>query len=760
MTSKHCFSNFMREDFKHRIWMLALSVLGNVLALPVMFLFYTDNNGYNASEYANHWALQAHSISAYLTSYLPLGAGFIALVGAIIVGIGGFRYLYHRNMVDTFESLPIKKRDRFLAVWLNGFLIWFIPFIICFVLTIILDISKYQSLHQQYLHARPMDLGTPIVWWSVGEMTLISLKILAALVVGFFLVYNMAVLAVMLCGNVLNTMVVGTTLGAGAFGLTLLFETLGGLYLRTWVSDWGIAIEKSIFFSPLAAAVYTLAKSTGEVAEQSIFSPAAALLIGALAAAILMVLAWVAYEKRASELAEQGTKNKVVSLLTQVIASLAAAMCGWIVMNFFANGLFWCVFGAVLTGWFIFEVLNVIFEMDFKAFFHKPLFMVGTVGAAVLIGFVFKYDLIGYDTYLPKADKIASIQVHCPEFSAAGWWGNTSVFDDEDVITDNAKITAFLQAAVEQDISDEVWYDIDVYVKVTKTNGKSYKRQYMLTREDFEAALAIFEEPAYMESNYKIPEEIFEQITRTSVNREGVYDQDVLGNRKNPDKLYPVLKAYNQDVLENPEAVAANPIAYCNIDLQTDYGYPNYTITVREGMEHTLRAMKEAGLEEMVTPMDAKNIEMIMVDMPIWYLEDESILSEQAVADWFGVDVNALTEGLALEEFAAQVEAGKIEAAPVRVDPQEDRLVSPIENPEEIAKIVSGASYTYDSTRLFLTRDARSTERFEVCLEVYPYDGPVVSIFLTDKTDVQKYLRGFLYFLYQVKTLNNQMITY
>lgn len=751
MTSKHCFFNFMREDFKHRIWMLALSVLGNVLALPVMFLFYTDNNGYNSAEYAEHWATQAHAVSSYLTGYLPLGAGFIALVGALIVGIGGFRYLYHRNMVDTFESLPIKKRDRFLAVWLNGFLIWFVPFIICYVLTVILDITKYQSLHQKYAHSLPVNLENPVVWWSVGEMALIALKILAGLLVGFFLVYNMAVLAVMLCGNVLNTLVVGITLGAGVFVLALLFETLGGLYLKTWVSEWGITIEKSVFFSPLVAAAYTISKTAGDITEVYLFSPAAVLLIGVLVAVILMVLSWFSYEKRASELAEQGTKNKAVSILTQVIASLAAALCGWIVMNAFTSGLFWCIFGAVLTGWFVFEVLNVIFEMDFKAFFHKPLFMLGTVGAAVLIGLIFNFDLFGYDTYLPRADKIASIQVKCPEFSTAGWWANTDVFADESVITDNAKINAFLQAALEHDIEDEVWYDIDVYVKVTKTNGKSYKRRYELTREDFDAALAIFKEPAYLEANYKIPEEIVEKITRTTVQREGIYDQESLGNRKNPDKLYQVLRAYNLDVKENPEAVVANPTAFCSIDLTTAYSYPNYTLVVREGMEHTIRAMKEVGLEKLVTPMDASDIEMIMVDMPIWYQGEETILAEQAVADWFGVDVNSLTDGLSPEEFAAQIEAGKIEVAPVSVDPQGDRLISPITAPEEIAQIIAKASYTYDSTRLFLAREGKSTERFEVCLEVYPVAGPTVSIYLTDKTEVQKYLRGFLYYMYQAK---------
>ena len=35
MTSKHCFFRMMKEDFRHKIWMLVLSVLGNMMAVPV-----------------------------------------------------------------------------------------------------------------------------------------------------------------------------------------------------------------------------------------------------------------------------------------------------------------------------------------------------------------------------------------------------------------------------------------------------------------------------------------------------------------------------------------------------------------------------------------------------------------------------------------------------------------------------------------------------------------------------------------------------
>ena len=38
MTSKNLFFKAMKEDMRHKLWMAALSVLGNFLALPVGYM--------------------------------------------------------------------------------------------------------------------------------------------------------------------------------------------------------------------------------------------------------------------------------------------------------------------------------------------------------------------------------------------------------------------------------------------------------------------------------------------------------------------------------------------------------------------------------------------------------------------------------------------------------------------------------------------------------------------------------------------------
>ena len=71
MTSKISYSNISYykialEDFRHKLWMLALSCLGSFLALPVAFLM--SNRGYmsriyNASETTPQERLQHYYIN-------------------------------------------------------------------------------------------------------------------------------------------------------------------------------------------------------------------------------------------------------------------------------------------------------------------------------------------------------------------------------------------------------------------------------------------------------------------------------------------------------------------------------------------------------------------------------------------------------------------------------------------------------------------------------------------------------------------------
>ena len=117
MTSKRLFLRGMREDLRHKIWMLALSLLGSFLALPVTYLLrYRDvelsnirmNISMMAPEESASAILQSvNSMADFFKQELMLAAGIIAVLGAMIVGVECFYYLQQKSMVDTYHSLPV-----------------------------------------------------------------------------------------------------------------------------------------------------------------------------------------------------------------------------------------------------------------------------------------------------------------------------------------------------------------------------------------------------------------------------------------------------------------------------------------------------------------------------------------------------------------------------------------------------------------------------------------------------------------------------
>ena len=73
-------------------------------------------------------------------------------------------------------------------------------------------------------------------------------------------------------------------------------------------------------------------------------------------------------------MAEQGIRRKPVAALFKVICGVGAGMSGWglfnLMVDYSAEG--WGSFGTILCTVLAFGVLDVIFKMDFKAFFaHK-----------------------------------------------------------------------------------------------------------------------------------------------------------------------------------------------------------------------------------------------------------------------------------------------------------------------------------------------------------------------------------------------------
>ncbi|WP_276950648.1 hypothetical protein [Acetatifactor muris] len=617
MTSKHLFFKAMKEDLRHKIWMTALSFLGSFLALPVAWLLWRSNvlRQYGGMEglLMKEKLVRQENIMWIFNSYVPGVCGFLAITGAVIVGLSGFRYVFHKNMVDTYHSLPVKRSTLYGACYLNGILIWLVPLLTCLLLTLAMGGSFMVRLGGEEI------LGT--ILRNLGISVLV-------LTVVYLLIYHLVLTAVMLSGNALNTLVCMGFLGFGVISFYALGLTYFDSYMDTFyfpVVDWG----NVPYFSPLLGAPDLLTQWIDSAGQWS-WQFGKVLLTNAGVAGIFGMAAWLFYRRRTSETAGQGMGNKTAAACFRILMGVEAGMCGWglfVLLTSNAQALTWGSFGSVLASILTFGILDIIFQMDFKAFFAHKIQMAVTVMLGLLVCFTFYWDWIGFDTRLPDADEIAEIAIYDAELSNRLFYDAAENALEQIHYQDTEVIYAFLKEMTEREAEGNLTYENyeRVAAKVTLKSGESYYRYYRVLKEDEELLWPIFTSETYLKHAYMLDEDSVADCVGMKVSFDRK-EQRLTDNL--PEKLLPVIRAYNQDVLENADNMLLNQdkmLAEVELEFryQSEKGrrWKTYNLYILESMEHTIEALHRTdGLD-----MEAQKPEIQSVVLDLGYQYDESV---------------------------------------------------------------------------------------------------------------------------------------
>lgn len=753
MTSKRCFFRIMREDFRHKLWMFALSALGNILAVPVVYLLDTGSRHGRAAT-VSELTYRADAIGDFFGSRVLMLGGAVAVIGALIAGLTTFRFVFHRNMTDTYHSIPVKRRTLFLVSWLNGFLIWFVPFFACMGLTLLLGLGRLGSLRDGLAGLMMNEEERLMVsrWATGGGLSADALISLLALTAAFLLVYHLALLAVMLCGNALNTFVTAGTMGVGISAVYYLFVAFCTEYYDTFV--YAVDNEAATYASPLVSSILLLYRRAAFFGRGEAASFWWAWVIDLAVAAALGALAFLAYLKRPSELAEQGIGMRPVRFFMQLPVSLAAAMGGWLVFYGIGNSLLlWGVFGAVLAGVLSFGVMDIIFSMEFKAFFAHKALMGLTVSAEILIGLLFYFDWTGFDGYLPDREEIAEIAVYDDCRSNAGYYGYN--MEDEmhplnrTHIRDEAAAYAFLESAVSRESGENglstpygMEHTEEILAKVTLDSGRTYYRRYRVSSLDNEAALALLTTSEYTDVNFRLGDRSY---TAISFQRAGAQ----VDKKEEAGLIEAVKRAYDRDLEENPEAfIRGDGRLLCVIRLyENGYNGRYRYLEVFEGMEHIREALRQQGLGQFAEPLAAEDVRELCLRLGYWYPSGgESMDFVQLAREVYGVPLGEDTGETGEAPGGNHREAGGAETMPdasvdiVNTKGYAEEIVLHITDQAEIRELLELISY---ETEGYYGGGAFRPGRVETITAVLAEEGRELSVNIPEGTLPEKYILRF-----------------
>lgn len=386
MTSKNLFFKLMLENMKRRIWTLALGFLVFFFTLPVAEAFvFSDKRYYTYENYENYRRM----IDENALDIISAGNGFLVIVvvtAALICGVSSFAYLHSKKKVDFYHSLPVRRETLFAVSFVNGILIMAAVYLVNLLIAMAVMAANGMS---------------PGMFVGAG------FKAFGFHMVYYLLMYATTVLAMMLTGNVILGILMNVILNAWGPLAILLASSCFASFFRTYYYASENALENAIqYASPLALYIKGMAE-TGKRVPQL----APEVIPAFVLAAVITLAALFLYKVRPSEAAGKALAFKVSQAPIKVLLVVPISIAYGRVFRVWGDGDGWMVFG-ILCGLVIFHaIIEIVYHFEFRKLFAHPVHLGVCAVLSAAIVCVFRFDLAGYDSYLPDAGNVESAAV-------------------------------------------------------------------------------------------------------------------------------------------------------------------------------------------------------------------------------------------------------------------------------------------------------------------------------------------------------------
>ncbi len=684
----------MREDLRRRTWMITLSCLVNFMASLVAFMFMISTTATPLAQIRMEAAVdQGPDVVAGMTasnfmyyfSTIHLNLQMLILaVAALITAVCGFQYLYSRRMTDFYHSTPASRQRLFAALWINGFLIWFLPALLGQVSVGVLALYY---------------IGRPAFW---GGVTLLLAKELGLFVLCFLILYNACLVSVMISGNAKNAVVNLFVYGFGFLAIYITGSAYMSCYLDTfYLPDKWLNSPPVFALSPLATPIFLcisfFARTSETLPAEDVATAASQwpslLILSAAVMAINFGLSLTLHKRRPSELAERGVENKFFRIPLNFVTS---TFCGlWLSLLFVLisghRSLGWALFGIVFGCVLAFACMNILHHTSFKALFSHKLQLAVTLIFTCTVLFVFHYDVLGYDTYLPEKDSVTELSFYNNFFCGEGFGlqenadGFYSKYDyteipESMIFTDPEQNYHLLETLVDTNNyhPEDAGRSYLLEMKI-KTSHGSYHRNYTVRTEgsSMEALQPFLETDAFLE--------YFHPAACGVMKPPAHIDIKTVGNETisltDSERIELLCQAYEEDFRTHFRPDVAITYSNTNRLFSMNYAYPRKSTDASNSYYH------------------------LGMDTPVWYEHTLSLLQE-----WYpgytwsqeDMDITAISVdikdrtgtlpslqkllGTATIETTDQI-SGKPESAVIDKTQENGSWTRLINDPEEIAAL-------------------------------------------------------------------------
>ncbi|MBR5572326.1 MAG: hypothetical protein IKV99_06770 [Oscillospiraceae bacterium] len=397
-----------------------------------------------------------------VTAAVPIAAVFAVLLAMTLYG-----YLMNGRSVGLMHALPVNRTKQFFNHFRVGVEIFTIVHVATFVVSVLV-MSGYGVISWEGI----------LTWFAVAELNCL-----------FF--FSLATLCAMVTGWVIAIPVIYV----GVNAMFVVFYSLLQLMFSQFY--WGYSNsgypELISWLTPFerllntASDTYVWRESPGYAEHHLSAEGWTALIVYTVVAAVFVAVAWLFYKARRSESAGDAIVFDWLRPIVLYVISVVGGMgFGYLLYYLIgldnSDSLLLLLLCQIVSGVVVYFAVQMLLQKSFKVFNRR-----GWLGAVLLavilivIAAVVKFDLLGYERYVPAEDKVASVEFRGSMMS------DYTYNDEASRIEKITAIHAAILAQGQDDPADElypgedagVWHNFSFTYHMS--NGTRIHRNYALT---------------------------------------------------------------------------------------------------------------------------------------------------------------------------------------------------------------------------------------------------------------------------------------
>ncbi|SHJ42720.1 DUF6449 domain-containing protein [Tepidibacter formicigenes] len=364
------------NDLKRFSWIGIIYLLGLFFAIPLrMLMTYSDIQN-------NYYYIENNPIKR-IFDFRAEEPILLTVVIPVLLAIFLFRYMQVKKSTDMIHSLPIKRKNLYNNQILIGITFLILPVIITCITAIILN----STLNFNEYYTKDILKTIDILRWA-------GISILMDIVIFMFSVCIGMLTGISVVQGVLTYIFLFLPVGFSGLIFFNIQEFIYGFNMEYYLRD------KIFILSPLTRVF--------EVRNENMPMSTKEVLVYIIICIILYFVSRFIYNKRNLESASQSIAFSKLKPVFKYGVTFCSMLFGGFYFGETQESIYWIFFGYFISSLIGYFVAEIVINKSLRVFRNiKGYFIYSIVVVILLLGV--KFDIIGYEGYVPDLKKVESI---------------------------------------------------------------------------------------------------------------------------------------------------------------------------------------------------------------------------------------------------------------------------------------------------------------------------------------------------------------